>query len=155
MDKEEQFALAVRQVFDKQAWLNKEKMEKKLRDYTPSEVHCIEAINKTAEPNVTKLAETLYMTRGAISKLTKKLIQKGLIASYRKPENKKEIYFRLTAKGSAVNKIHDELHAEFWQRDKAIFDQLTPEQLAAMSAFVQAYSEHLDTEIKQQGLKIR
>ena len=35
------------------------------------------------------------MTRGAISKITKKLIKKGIIESYQKPDNKKEIYFRL------------------------------------------------------------
>jgi hypothetical protein len=32
-----------------------------------------------------------YVTRGAISRMTKKLIQKGLVESYQKSENKKEI----------------------------------------------------------------
>ncbi|MDF2935735.1 MAG: transcriptional regulator, MarR family [Paenibacillaceae bacterium] len=56
-------------------------------------------IGNHADSNVTKLAESFYMTRSAISKITKKLMEKGLIDSYQKPENKKEIYFRLTEQG--------------------------------------------------------
>ena len=33
------------------------------------------------------------MTSGAISKIAKKLIKKGIIESCQKPDNKKEIYF--------------------------------------------------------------
>ncbi|MDY0393853.1 MarR family transcriptional regulator [Virgibacillus halophilus] len=33
------------------------------------------------------------MTRGAISKLTKKLMKKGFIESYQKPDNKKRNLF--------------------------------------------------------------
>lgn len=56
------------------------------------------------------------MTRGAISKLTKKLIKKGLIVSYQKPDNKKEIYFRLTEQGKVINKVHEKLQKEHQER---------------------------------------
>ncbi len=91
-------------------------MEDSLRGYKSSEVHCIDYIGRNADSNVTKLAESFYMTRGAISKLTKKLIKKGVIQSYQKPDNKKEIYFRLTEPGKAIYKIHEELHKEFRER---------------------------------------
>ena len=51
--------------------------EDSLKGYKSSEVHCIEYIAKNADPNVTKLAESFYVTRGAISKMAKKLIKKG------------------------------------------------------------------------------
>ncbi|HWL11887.1 MAG TPA: MarR family transcriptional regulator, partial [Ureibacillus sp.] len=123
--------------------------------YKPSEVHCIEFIEKNVDSNVTKLAESLYMTRGAISKLTKKLIEKGLIESYQKPDNKKEIYFKLTEQGKKIYEVHEELHKEFQERDNAVFDQVTEEQFDSMLSFVEKYSRHLDAEIKKQGADIR
>lgn len=154
MNKKEQLIMNFRDLFDKMVWLNKVKMEDSLKGYTPSEVHCIEYIEKNVDSNVTKLAESLYMTRGAISKLTKKLIKKELIKSYQKLDNKKEIYFRLTEQGKVIYKIHEELHKEFQDRDKVVFEQVTEEQFDNMLSFVERYSKHLDTEIKKQGITI-
>jgi DNA-binding MarR family transcriptional regulator len=154
MNKREQLIINFRNLFDKMVWLNKSKMEDKLKGYKPSEVHCIEAIGKMGDANVTKLAESLYMTRGAISKLTKKLIQKNLIESYQRPDNKKEIYFRLTDQGNVIYRVHEELHKEFQERDKIVFEEITEEQFDMMLRFVERYSRHLDAEIKKQGISI-
>ncbi|WEG10809.1 MarR family transcriptional regulator [Pullulanibacillus sp. KACC 23026] len=151
MNKEEQLLISFRDLFNKIAWLNKPKMEEHLRGYKASEVHCIEAIEKNKDPNVTKLAESLYMTRGAISKLTKRLIKKGLIEDYQRPDNQKEIYFRLTEQGKVIYKIHEQLHKEFEERDKVVFEQVTEEQFDSMLNFLETYSKHLDAEIKKQG----
>ncbi|MBY8911154.1 MarR family transcriptional regulator [Bacillus sp. YC2] len=155
MDKKEQLLMNFRDFFNKMVWLNKLKMEDSLKGYKPSEVHCIEFIEKNRDANVTKLAESLYMTRGAISKLTKKLIKKSLIESYQKPDNKKEIYFRLTEQGKVIFKIHEELHKEFQERDKIVFEQVTEEQFDTMLSFVAKYSSHLDAEIKKLGADIK
>ena len=154
MNKEDQVILGFRDLFNKMVWLNKSKMEDSLKGYKPSEVHCIEYIAKNADSNVTKLAESFYMTRGAISKITKKLIEKGLIVSYQKPDNKKEIYFRLTEQGEQINEIHEELHKEFRERDKAVYEQVTEEQFESMLGFMEKYSRHLDGEIKKLGVDI-
>lgn len=153
MNKEEQVMMGLRDLLNKISWLNKFKMEDSLKGYKPSEVHCIEYIGRNIDSNVTKLAESFYMTRGAISKLTKKLIEKGLIESYQKQDNKKEIYFRLTEQGKAIYKIHEELHQEFRERDKAVFEKVTDEQFDTMLSLVEKYSNHLDEEIKKFGDK--
>lgn len=155
MNKEEQVIIGFRDLLNKMAWLNKFKMEDSLKGYKSSEVHCIEYIGKNADSNVTKLAESLYMTSGAISKITKKLIKKGIIESYQKPDNKKEIYFRLTEQGKVVSKVHEELHKEFQERDKAVFEQVTEEQFDSMLSFMKKYSRHLDAEIKKQGIDMK
>jgi DNA-binding MarR family transcriptional regulator len=152
MNKEEQVIRGFRDFFDKLVWLNKLTMENSLTGYKPSEVHCIEYIGKNVDPNVTMLAQAFYMTSGAISKLTKKLIKKGIIESYRKPDNKKEIYFRLTSPGNVIYETHEELHKEFQERDKAVFEQITGEQFDSMLGFVEKYSRHLDAEIKKLGV---
>ena len=155
MNKEEQVILGFRDILNKIVWLNKPKMEESLKGYKSSEVHCMEFIGKNADSNVTKLAESFFMTRSAISKITKKLLEKGLIESYQKPENKKEIYFRLTEEGLAINKIHDDLHKEFRERDKKVFEQVTEEQFDSILSFVEKYSKHLDEEINKQEVAIK
>jgi len=153
MNKEEQVIASFWDLINKMAALNKFKMKDSLKGYKSSEVHCIEFIGRNVDSNVTKLAET-YMTRGAISKITKKLIKKGIIESYQKPDNKKEIYFKLTEQGKVINKIHEDLHKEFQERDKAVFEQVTAEQFDAMLDFAEKYSRHLDAEIKKLGVDI-
>ncbi len=155
MNKEEQVITGFRELFNKMAWLNKIKMEESLKGYKSSEIHYIEFIGRNVDSNVTKLAESLYMTRGALSKITKKLIKKGIIESYQKPDNKKEIYFRLTEQGQAINKVHEKLHKEFQKRDKPVFEQITEGQFDSMLSFMEKYSKHLDAEIKKLGLDIK
>jgi len=154
LSKAEQIIKDFRDLYNKMVFLNKFKMEESLKEYKSSEVHCIDYIGKNVDSNVTKLGESFYMTRGAMSKITKKLMNKGIIESYQKPDNKKEIYFRLTPQGKAIYRIHEELHQEFQDRDKAIFEQVTEEQFDIMFSFVENYSRHLDAEIKKQGVDI-
>ncbi|PEV20453.1 MarR family transcriptional regulator [Bacillus thuringiensis] len=155
MNKEEQVMNGFRELYNKLVWLNKDKMEEGLKGFKSSEVHCIEYIENNADSNVTQLAEAFYVTRGAISRMTKKLIQKGLVESYQKSENKKEIYFRLTEQGKEIYKIHENLHKEFQERDKAVFEQVTEEEFESIISFVEKYSRHLDAEIKKQGIHIK
>ncbi|AGE78260.1 TPA: MarR family transcriptional regulator [Bacillus thuringiensis] len=155
MNKEEQVMNGFRELYNKLVWLNKDKMEEGLKGFKSSEVHCIEYIENNADSNVTQLAEAFYVTRGAISRMTKKLIQKGLVESYQKSENKKEIYFKLTEQGKEIYKIHEDLHKEFQERDKAVFEQVTEEEFDSIISFVEKYSRHLDAEIKKQGIHIK
>lgn len=155
MSKEDQVISGIWDVYNKMIWLNKYKMEFSLKDFKSSEVHCIEYIGNNEEANVTKLADSFYMTRGAISKITQKLINKGVIESYQKPENKKEIYFRLTKQGKVIYKVHEDLHKEFQERDKAVFEQVTEEQFDTIISFMDMYSKHLDVEIKKLDVDIK
>lgn len=156
MEKKAKLLTDFRTLYHKMAWLNSYQMkDARFKDYKSSEIHCIEAIGQNTDSNVTKLAESFYMTRGAISKLTKKLIKKGAIESYQKPDNKKEVYFRLTEQGQEIFDVHMELHNEFNERDAVVFDKITEEQYDMMLGFMNEYSRHLDQEIKKQGIEIK
>ena len=152
MNKEELIRMSFIDLYKKMVWLNKFKLEKSLKGYKSSEIHCIEYIGKNIDSNVTKLAEVFYMTRGAISKITKALIKKELIESYQKSDNRKEIYFKLTNQGQRIYQTHAELHKEFSIRDQPIFNQLTAKQMDTMINFVDDYNKHLDEEMKKQNL---
>lgn len=152
MSKDEEVIKEFRNLFNKMASLNKQKMEVILKDYKPSEIHCIEFIGENIDSNVTKLAESFYMTRGAISKLAKKLIEKGYIESYQKPDNKKEVYFKLTTQGKEIYATHEKLHKEFHERDKVVFDQVKDDEFNSMLRFIANYNKHLDKEIQKANI---
>lgn len=152
MGREDQVMTNLWNMFKKRMWLDSYKMKERLKGYNPSEIHCIAYIGEERDPNATELAVAFELTRGAISKLTKKLIHKGLIESYQKPDNKKEVYFKLTEQGKAIYDIHEELHREFTERDRPFFGQVTREQLDVMADFSEKYNRHLDTEIEKLGV---
>jgi len=155
MIKEEQAMIGLWDIFKKKMWLDSIKMKASLKGYNPSEIHCIAYIGEDEDSNVTKLADSFNMTRGAISKLKKKLVKKGLIESYQKPDNKKEVYFRLTEQGKAIYSIHEEMHREFKDRDQPFFEQVTEEQLDVILGFAEKYNMHLDAEIKKLGVDMK
>jgi len=155
MGREAEVVSGFRDLFNKLSWLNKIEMEEQLKDYKSSEVHYIEYIGSHLETNVTKLAEAFYMTRGAMSKMTKKLMERGVIESYQNPENRKEIYFRLTAKGREVFEVHEHLHQKFQERDRAVFNTVTDAQFENVLNFLEKYSKHLDHEIKKLESKVK
>lgn len=70
--------LFVKQI-EKQEILSKLTEDEKLYGYNYSEIYTIATIGSLAEPNVTKIANYMNVTRGAISKITKKLIEQNLI----------------------------------------------------------------------------
>lgn len=134
-------------------WLNRPKMEQALNGYKLNEIDLIEKIDSIPEPNVTKLATATYMTRGAISKLTKKLTEKNLIESYQLPTNKKEIYFRLTSQGEQVNQIHQALHQSFANRDQEVFTNMTEEEFDTIFRFIGRYRQHLKKIVRTANTK--
>lgn len=155
MSKEEQAMMGLWNIFKKKMWLDSFQMKDSLRGYNPSEIHCIAYIGEEEDSNVTKLADSFDMTRGAISKLTKKLVKKGLIENYQKPDNKKEVYFKLTNQGKNIYNIHEEMHRKFKDRDQPFFEQVTGEQLDVIMDFAEKYNTHLDAEIKKLGVDMK
>lgn len=148
MKEQEEIMLSLTDLFNKMDQLRKPQMVEKFQGYSFLEIACIEFIAKLDEPNVTKLADQLYVTRGAISKATKKLLQKEDIATFQNADNKKEIYFKLTAKGKKINQQHEQLHDEFLISDQPVFESFSSKDLDTILQFTQLYNEHLDKELR-------
>ena len=87
-----------------------------------AEVHCIDRIGTIEYANVTKIANEMDMTRGAISKICKRLLNKGLVESYQRPDNNKEIYYRLTEDGQHVYNEHQTLHSQARQEKLSLIN---------------------------------
>ena len=84
---------------EKQDILIKLTENERLHSYRYSEVGVIIAVGDLEEPNVTEISKALKMTKGAVSKITKRLTSKNVIKSYMRPDNNQKVYFTLTEKG--------------------------------------------------------
>jgi len=120
-----------------------------LEEYSYSETHCIDYIGKTKLPNVTKIAENMQMTRGAISKMTKKLLVKGLIEKYTLESNKKEVYFKLTESGMELYKEHEKRHKLWEQRDSKFLERYSAEEIEIIGKFMNEFNRYLEEKIEE------
>ena len=123
--------------------LYKNRADPVLSDYTVTEMHCIENIGKTESPNVTKLAATMNLTRGGVSKMIKKILKKGAAEAYTDEANKKEIYYRLTDLGKRVFDAHEELHEQWRKNDEAFFERFSAKAIAFGNRFIKKNLKHL------------
>lgn len=120
-----------------------------LKNFTVNEMHCIDCIGKTENPNVTKLAKALNMTRGGISRLIKKLLNKEAIKTYTHPSNKKEIYYYLTKTGENVFVAHERLHRLCHKQDAKFLKQFSQEELVHGINFMRKYIAHTKQQIQK------
>jgi DNA-binding MarR family transcriptional regulator len=110
-----------------------------------SEVHTLCAIGAMPGINVTNLSVRLGVTKGAISKMTKKMEDKGLLERYHEPGNDKEVLIRLTPKGKKAYLGHENHHKEAFGRITTEVDKLTDEQMEFLFGVFTAIEEMIDT----------
>ena len=64
-----------------------------------AEISLLEKIDEYPAANVSALSARSGVTKSAVTQMSAKLTEKGLIEPYQNPGNKKERYFRLTEAG--------------------------------------------------------
>lgn len=137
-----------KEYLEKQYILIKLTKNPELNDFHYSEINTIKAIGDLENPNVTRISKELKMTRGSISKITKKLISKGLVDAYRIPENKQKVFVKLTETGKALYWELDIKHKECEEKDLQFLNQFSSKQLETISLFMTSYNTYLDSRIK-------
>ncbi|MCS4467967.1 MarR family transcriptional regulator [Clostridium botulinum] len=125
-----------KEIYEKEEILGKIAFRGEYEKYGVSEIHCIDFIGKIENPNVTKISENMNMTRGAISKICKKLLNNKLIDKYKKPENDKEIYFKLTKSGEELYKCHEIKHKKWEERNNNFFKNVDREEQEIVVSFL-------------------
>ncbi|MBU2701360.1 DNA-binding MarR family transcriptional regulator [Sporomusaceae bacterium BoRhaA] len=115
-----------------------------------AEVHCIDWIGMIDHANVTKVANEMGMTRGGISKISQKLLNKGLIESYQRPENNKEIYYRLTNDGQHVYNEHKKCHSKAKQEKLSILSAYSDKEQVTILRFLNDINHMLDSKMSEE-----
>lgn len=116
-----------------------------------AEAHCIDKIGSMDYANVTKVAAEMGMTRGAISKISKKLLNKKLIDSYQKPENNKEIYFCLTEQGQKVYNEHKKCHNQARQEKLALLSTYSEYEQSIILRFLKDINQKYDKKLNEEN----
>lgn len=136
-------------MLERQDMLSKLTESSCLDEYGYSETHCIDFIGRLELPNVTKVAEHMGMTRGAISKMTKKLLAKGLIEKYTLESNKKEVYFKLTDQGKLLFDEHAKRHKLWEKRDMEFLSKYRKEEVDVLYKFMKEFNGYLEQQIEE------
>ena len=93
----------------------------------------------------------MNVTRGAISKITKKLLEQKVIEAYRLEGNKQKIFFRLTESGQFLYDEHTKRHNLWLKRDSAFIKQFDSETVEQVERFMKAFNDYLETQIMELG----
>ncbi|WP_228109235.1 MarR family transcriptional regulator [Terrisporobacter petrolearius] len=142
---------SLKNIYEKEETLGKLAFKGEYENYGVSEIHCLDFIGKIKDPNVTKISQSMNMTRGAISKLCKKLLNNNLIDKYKKPENDKEIYFKLTEFGEGLYKYHEIKHKQWEERNNKFFKNITKQDQEIVASFLIKFNNYLDEIIESEG----
>lgn len=147
----EELLVLFQKYLEKQDVLSEMTESEALHGYGYSEEHCIDAIGSIERPNVTRIAQHLGMTRSAISKIAKRMQAAGLVESYQLPDNRKEVYFRLTPAGQEVFDDHEARHNLWRARDEEFFARHSEEELAVIESFMRDFNDYLGERIEALG----
>lgn len=139
-----------KEFYEKQDIVQKQSTKPYIHEYGHSELHCLEAIGRWENPNVSLVALKLAITRGAASKIVKKLLNRGDIDSYQLPTNKKEIYYRLTERGRKAAEAHERRHRLWQERDLGFLKSIASEDKAVILRFLRNFNKYLLERIEEQ-----
>lgn len=120
-------------------------------NYSLTEIHCVEVIGQEVQINGTKLAQIMNITRGAASKITKRLMGYKLVEGYRHPENKKELYFKLTDKGMDIYKQHEIAHKAWEKRDIHFLETIDLNERKIVLSFLTSFNSYLEQLIQEES----
>lgn len=114
-----------------------------LPDISLSEIVCIDTIKELQDINLSAIAKKMGMTKGAMTKITQKLIKKGYLQKYNKAENKKEVFFKLEKKGEALYKEYKTYYEIVKNREIGLYKQFSQEEKASVLNFLRFLNQHL------------
>ena len=94
--------------------------EKNLRDQgvklSMTEVHILEAIEKSESNMMSAIAKRLMVTQGTLTVSTSKLVKKGYVERVRDERDKRIVRLKLTERAENILEIHSRFHEEMIER---------------------------------------
>jgi DNA-binding MarR family transcriptional regulator len=113
-----------------------------------TEIHTIAMVGKNREINMTRLADMMGVTKGAISQTIRKLVSKNFIVKS-STNNRKEINLRLSGKGKIVYKGQESFQKELFTFAGTLYDRASPEDRDLVRRLFLAISDNMQERVKQ------
>lgn len=139
-----------KEFYEKQEEIERLTSASSLNEYSHTELHSLDYIGSTEYANVSAIAKNLNITRGAASKITRRLIGKENIVKFQTEDNKKEVYFKLAPKGVKIFNAHRERHAIWVNNDLQFLKTVKSEDKAVIHNFLSSFNEYLDVLIEKE-----
>jgi len=112
-----------------------------------TEIHTITVVGKNKEINMTRLAEIMGVTKGAISQTIRKLVHKNFILKSN-TTNKKEFNLTLSEKGIVVLKGQESFQRELFEFAETLYKQAQPEDRAMVKRLFMAICSNMESRVK-------
>jgi DNA-binding MarR family transcriptional regulator len=112
-----------------------------------TEIHTITMVGKNKEINMTKLAEIMGVTKGAISQTIRKLVYKNLILKSNST-NKKEFNLKLSSKGIMVYKGQESFQKELFEFAATLYEQALPADRDMVKRLFIAINSNMESRVK-------
>ncbi|WIW69735.1 winged helix DNA-binding protein [Anaerosinus gibii] len=90
-----------------------------------------------------QISVNLGLTRSAISKITTRLEKKGYIQGCKKPNNNKEIFYSLTAKGQEIYFKHEKAHNAWLLRDQEFLKTVGELEKKTVLHFLKSFNNYI------------
>ncbi|AOM42108.1 MarR family transcriptional regulator [Xenorhabdus hominickii] len=107
-----------------------------ISDYSLSELHVIQCIGNSGLLNITAISQAMKMTKGAISKICTKLLQRSIVEKLKMVDNQKETYFRLSDEGKWAFAAHEKLHQRAEAKWLQLLENYSAEELMTIERFL-------------------
>lgn len=112
-----------------------------------AELHTITVVAKNREINMTRLAEIMGVTKGAISQTIRKLVNKNLILKSN-IINRKEVNLKLSEKGMIVYKSQESFQKEIFTFAGTLYEKARPEDRDTVRRLFLAIAENMESRVK-------
>ncbi|MGD0754429.1 MAG: MarR family transcriptional regulator [Bacteroidales bacterium] len=112
-----------------------------------TEIHTITMVGENKEINMTRLAEIMGVTKGAISQTIRKLVHKNLILKSNST-NKKEFNLKLSPKGKTVYKGQESFQRELFEFAATLYEQALPADRDMVKRLFIAISNNMESRVK-------
>jgi len=113
-----------------------------------TEIHTISMVGKNKEINMTKLADLMGVTRGAISQTIRKLVGKELIVKSN-TTNRKEINLMLSEKGLVVYKGQESFQKELFTFAGTLYETASQYDVELVQRLFNAICNNMQERVRQ------
>ena len=108
-----------------------------------SEIHFIDAMGINDGVSAQCMVNKLRITNGAVTQITDKLIKRGMIEKFKKVDNKKSVYYRLTSQGKTAYYGHKEFHNVLNEKVIQYMEKMTEEQFEGLLGLLEVVEQNL------------
>ena len=109
----------------------------------PSEIHVIDEIAMNKDMTTTRLSQLLGITKGGVSQITAKLLNKKLI-NKETGDGLNEVYLTLTEKGIEAYRGHRDFHKSMINRVNKLTEKMDDKTMENIMNIIYALNEELE-----------